>query len=343
MFPCFSPFYSYHKISYHYLTEDPELLGGEVLQSVSIDTWLFRKRVKTYVGRLVELEVEVHLGDALHVLLVDVPVDTVEVLLHVLGGGALGDDSKTLLSGPSEKNLGGGLVVLAAEAGEDLVLHERRGRLGDVHVELDEAGRTERGVGSQSNTLSLGEADELSLLVVGVKLDLEGGRADLGVLEQVVDSLSLEVGDTNGLGETLLNEVLHTLPGLLVGGLAPADLGAGIIVVPARGVADRGVDVLEGDGEVDEEEIEVVDLPVGELLAGDGLDVLLVVVCLPELGDDEEVLSLHDALLDGTGNTLTTGLLVAVVCRRTMLVRVLALGLPCPGKMRASQSCHPTL
>jgi hypothetical protein len=39
------------------------------------------------------------------------------------------------------------------------------------------------------------------------------------------------------------------------------------------------------------------------------------VVCLPELGDDEEVLSLHDALLDGAGNTLTTGLLVAVVCR----------------------------
>ena len=128
--------------------------------------------MKTYVGGLVELEVEVHLGDALHVLLVDVPVDTVEVLLHVLGGGALGDDSKTLLSGPSEKNLGGGLVVLAAEAGEDLVLHERRGRLGDVHVELNEAGRTERGVGSQSNTLSLGEADELSLLVVFKSVNL---------------------------------------------------------------------------------------------------------------------------------------------------------------------------
>lgn len=202
------------------------------------------------------------------------------------------------------------------------MLHEGRSRLGNVHVELDEAGRTERRVGSQSNTLGLGESDELSLLVVGVKLDLEGGRADLGVLEQVVDGLSLEVGDTNGLGETLLNEVLHTLPGLLVGGLAPADLGAGIIVVPARGVADLGVDVLEGDGEVDEEEVKVVDLPVGELLAGDGLDVLLVVVSLPELGDDEEILSLHNALLDGTGDTLTTGLLVAVICWKIMLVTV---------------------
>jgi hypothetical protein len=282
-------------MSYHCLTKDPELVTGEI------------------VGGLVELEVEVHLGDALHVLLINAPVEAVKVLLHVLGSGALGDDSKTLLSSPSEKDLGGSLVVLAAEAGENLVLHERRGRLGNVHVELNEAGRAERRVGSQSNTLSLGETDKFSLLVVGVKLNLEGSRADLGVLEQVVDGLGLEVGDTNGLGETLLNEVLHALPGLLVGGLAPADLSAGIIVVPARGVADLGVDVLEGDGEVDEEKIKVVDLPVGELAAGDRLDVLLVVVSLPELGDDEEVLSLHDALFDGAGDTLTTSLLIAVV------------------------------
>jgi hypothetical protein len=43
--------------------------------------------------------------------------------------------------------------------------------------------------------------------------------------------------------------------------------------------------------------------------------VLLLVVGLPELGDDEEVLALHDALLDGAGDTLTTLLLVAVICR----------------------------
>jgi hypothetical protein len=71
---------------------------------------------------------------------------------------------------------------------------------------------------------------------------------------------------------------------------------------------------------VDEEEVKVVDLPVGELSASDGLDVLLVVVSLPELGDDEEVLSLHDALLDGAGDTLTAGLLIAVVCCKIMLV-----------------------
>jgi len=83
--------------------------------------------------------------------------------------------------------------------------------------------------------------------------------------------------------------------------------------VPARGVADRGVDILEGDGEVDEIEVEVVDAPVGELLADDGLDALTIVEGVPELGDDEELLALHDTLLDGAGDTLTALDLVAIV------------------------------
>jgi hypothetical protein len=35
---------------------------------------------------------------------------------------------------------------------------------------------------------------------------------------------------------------------------------------------------------------------------------------VPQLGDDEEILTLDEAILDGTGNTLTALLLVAVVC-----------------------------
>lgn len=88
------------------------------------------------------------------------------------------------------------------------------------------------------------------------------------------------------------------------------------IVVPARWVADLGVDVFEGDGEVDEVEVEVVDAPVGKLLADDGLDLLAVVEGLPELADDEEVLTLYKALLDGAGNTLAALDFVAVVCSR---------------------------
>lgn len=60
-------------------------------------------------------------------------------------------------------------------------------------------------------------------------------------------------------------------------------------------------------------QIEVVDVPVGELLAADGLDFVAVVEAVPELGDDEEVLTLDETILDGAGNTLTALDLVAVV------------------------------
>ena len=91
------------------------------------------------------------------------------------------------------------------------------------------------------------------------------------------------------------------------------DLGTGIVVVPARGVADLRVDVLQCDWEVNNPEIEVVNPPVSELLPGDRLNLLVVVERLPQLGDNEQIFTLYDALLDGTCNTLTGLLLVAVV------------------------------
>jgi hypothetical protein len=61
-------------------------------------------------------------------------------------------------------------------------------------------------------------------------------------------------------------------------------------------------------------QIEVVDTPVGELLSGDGLDFVGFVEAVPELGDDEELLALDDALLNGAGYTLAGFDFVAVVC-----------------------------
>jgi len=83
---------------------------------------------------------------------------------------------------------------------------------------------------------------------------------------------------------------------------------------PARWVAHLGVDVLERDGEVDDVQVEVVDAPVGQLLLADGLDLLALVECLPQLADDEEVFALYEAVLDGAGYTLAALDFVAVVC-----------------------------
>lgn len=186
-----------------------------------------------------------------------------------------------------------------------------------LHVELAERSRAEGGVGGHGDALSLGKVEEVLLDEVGVVLDLKSGGADLGVAEEVVQELGLEVGDANALGETLLDERLHGRPGLLDGGLGGANLALAI-KVPAGRVADRGVDVLEGDGEVDQVEIEVLETPVGKLLADNGLDAVAVVEGVPELGDDEELLALDDALLDGAGYTLAALNLVAVVCKQAI-------------------------
>jgi hypothetical protein len=64
---------------------------------------------------------------------------------------------------------------------------------------------------------------------------------------------------------------------------------------------------------VDDVEIEVVDAPISELLLEDGLDLFGIVERVPELADDEEVLALDDALLDGTGYTLSGLDFVAII------------------------------
>lgn len=62
-------------------------------------------------------------------------------------------------------------------------------------------------------------------------------------------------------------------------------------------------------------EIEVVDAPVFELLFADRLNTVMVVEGVPELGDEEEIFALDDALFDSTSNTLARLDFVTVVCR----------------------------
>jgi hypothetical protein len=61
-------------------------------------------------------------------------------------------------------------------------------------------------------------------------------------------------------------------------------------------------------------QVEVVNTPVGELLAADRSHTIAVVEAVPQLGDDEELLALDNSLLDSAGNTLASFDLVTVVC-----------------------------
>ena len=114
-------------------------------------------------------------------------------------------------------------------------------------------------------------------------LDLEDGGLDASVFEEVLDEGGVEVGDTDVLNEARVDELLHGFPGLTDGDVLQCAVGALAVVVPLRGVADSGVNVLQGDGEVDEVKVEVVALEVLKGALESGADVLLSVVGVPEL------------------------------------------------------------
>lgn len=267
--------------------------------------------VQTYVLGVVEAQVLVQSADGLELALVQVKVGDLEVLSQTGRVVALGDDSDVTLSGPAQEDLSGRTVVLGGNAGDGGVLEQLGGVLGVLHLQLDEAERTEGGVGSDGDALLLGVVDQGLLGEVRVVLDLESGGADASVAEEVHQQLRAEVAHTDAAGELLLDEGLHGGPGLLNGGVGQLDLVLG--VGPAGRVADLGSHILEGDGEVDNVQVEVVNAQVLELLAGNGLDLLLVVEAVPQLGDEEKVLTLDETVLDGASDTLADLNLVAVV------------------------------
>ena len=63
--------------------------------------------------------------------------------------------------------------------------------------------------------LGLAMVNELLVSVVGVDLTLVGCRLDASIAQQVVYLLAAEIGHTNGLTKTIVNKLLHRLPGVL--------------------------------------------------------------------------------------------------------------------------------
>lgn len=262
---------------------------------------------------MVEANARILGGDGIEVSLLEVEAGAVEILRHDLDAAGLGDDSEPALRGPAEQDLRRLLAVLGGEPGDQLVLHERGQGLRVLEAELEEGRGPERRVRRHRDPLRLAQADELLLHEEGVVLDLQRGRRDRRVPQHVVDQLRLEVGYPDRLGEPLADERLHRCPGDVHWRVRPDQLRAAV-VVPTGGVAHGWVDVLEGAGEVDQVQVEVLEPPVGERAPAGWLDFVAVLEDGPELGCDEEVLALHDPFLDGARDALATFLFVAVVC-----------------------------
>lgn len=191
------------------------------------------------------------------------------------------------------------------------MVQQQGGILGLLHVELEEGLRAKGRIGRHGDAVVLRQLDQTWLRQVGMMFDLQRRGHHLGVTEKVQNQLAVEIADADALGQPLVDQCLHGRPGLLNCRLARDHFLA--IVGEARRITDRGVDVLEGDGEMHNVEIEVVDAPVLELFLANGLHAFLVMERVPQLGDEEEVGAFHNAFFDGPSHSLPGFALVAVI------------------------------
>ena len=74
-------------------------------------------------------------------------------------------------------------------------------------------------------------------------------------------------------------------------------------------------DELETDWEMDQVEVQVVDAEILHALLASGLDVLLSVESVPQLGGDPKVLSLHETFVDGLLDSFSDLNLVSIIAR----------------------------
>jgi hypothetical protein len=222
-------------------------------------------------------------------------LDLLEVVADAGCGDRLGDDRVATDLCPGEDDLCGSGVEALGDVLDDLVLDEEG--LAD-HVVAE--GR----VLGDVDALLAAPLNEVGLEETGVTLDLVGGGGDTGAVDEGLEVLLGVVGDTDGAG-LLLVELGHGLP-CVDNRDAVEHLDVAVVTEREQVLVDIA-GLVESDGEVDEVQVEVFEAELSKAVVKGGGDVLGSVLRVPELGGDENVLTL-DALaessLEGVGNLL---------------------------------------
>ena len=165
--------------------------------------------------------------------------------------------------------------------------------------------------GGDGNVLLLTITEESILAEVGMHLDLKDGGFDSRVGKDIADEAGGEIGDSDLFGESGIDEFFHGTPGVGVGDF---NRGHGIASGGPAGRIHFGErDVFEGDGEVDEEEVELLEAKIGEGAFAGGPDVLGFVVGVPELAGDPEVVAAAESGIEGAGDTFADEGFISVV------------------------------
>lgn len=150
-----------------------------------------------------DLEAVLEVVQLINLLGGQLPAIKLEVDVDARLADRLGNDTPALLHTPQEQNLLGSLALLLGQLEEGLILVERR--VGGAEARV--AGRVDALGGVVGNQLRGG--------VVGVQFDLVDSRDDLaaGVVQELLEVLDAEVGDTNVTDLAGGGKLLHLLPG----------------------------------------------------------------------------------------------------------------------------------
>lgn len=159
-------------------------------------------------------------------------------------------------------------------------------------------------------------------------LDLQSGDGVASVSLHVVEGLGAEVGNADGAGNARVDGGLESFPSLTDGNLGGGD-GALVIHPPGLYLSMNAIallmkathrvspllriNVLKRHGEVNQVQINVSQPPSLVLRLGHSIGMLALVVVVPELGGDEDVLALNETFGDGTLDALSRLLFVLVV------------------------------
>lgn len=224
-----------------------------------------------------DLEAVLEVIKLVDLLISEVPAVNLEVTVNARLANGLGNNAPSLLDTPDEQNLLGSLALLLGDLEKGGILVKGR------------VGRAEARVSSGVDTLGSVVRNQLGRGVVRVQLDLVDSGHDLGrgVIEELLEVLDAEVGDTDIADLAGGRQLLHLLPGL--------------DEVPVRQVLRQVVGV-GGAGPVDQVEIDVVDIQV--LQRGGKAILHAVVPGVVQLGGDPDLVAGNAGVLDALADLM---------------------------------------
>ena len=226
-------------------------------------------------------------------------LNLLEVVTDAAGGDGLRNDRVATNLSPGKDDLCRGGTEAICDLLDSLVLDEQG---------LTNHVVTESGVLSNVNALLTHPLDEVGLKEAGVALNLVGSGCDASLIDKSLEVLLGVVGDTDGAG-LLLVELGHGPP-CVNNGDRVKHLNVTVVAEREEVLVDVAL-LVESDGEVDKVKVEVVEAELGKAVVESRGNIIGLVLRVPELRCDEEVLAL-DTLAECPLESLSNLLLVAI-------------------------------